>query len=75
MWDWLVIQAQTASPFVAVFCLATTAGSVKVCAILWKQLLFERTEHRKAEKDSTAASNRVAGAMEKLAAKWERART
>lgn len=75
MWAWLVDQAQGAGGFVAVFSLLVAGGSVKVCHILWKQLLSERSEHRKAETASTAAINRVAGAMEKMAAKWERART
>lgn len=66
--DWLLAQAQQAGPFVAFFCLTVSGGGVWVVRILWKQLLFERSEHRKAEEAFTVAAVRMATGMEKLAA-------
>lgn len=65
--DWLLAQSQQASPFVAFFCLTVLGGGVLVVRILWKQLLFERAEHRKAEGAFTVAAVRTAAAVEKLA--------
>lgn len=61
--DWLVEQAQGAGGFIATFCLVVLGSA---CVILWKQLLFERAEHRKAEQSFTAAAREVAVSHEKL---------
>lgn len=67
MGAWLLAQAQAAGPFVAVFCLG-------VAVILWKQLLFERKEHRTAEQNFTVAATKMAVSVGKLAAAVERPR-
>ncbi len=72
--DWLIAQAQSASPIVAFSCVLAFGGGLKVIQILWRQLLFERVEHRKAEADFTSAAVRTAVAVEKLAASVERPR-
>jgi hypothetical protein len=59
--DWLLQQAQTASPFVAMFCL------VGLYAVI-RQMQSERQDHREAEKAFTDASMANALAHEKQAA-------
>ena len=36
MWDWLTSQAQTASPFIATFCLLLLTGSARVIQQLYR---------------------------------------
>lgn len=60
MWDF----AQNASPPFAVF-------SIGIAVIVWRQLLFERSEHRKAEKDFTGAATKLAVAVQALASAVE----
>jgi hypothetical protein len=61
--EWLTQQAQGAGGFIATFCLVVLGGA---CVILWKQLLFERSEHRRAEQSFTQATREVAVSHEKL---------
>lgn len=58
--DWLTQQAQSAGPFVAVFCLLAVGALCKVIMVLWDQLKFEREEHRKAEVMFATASKEIA---------------
>lgn len=64
--DWLAEEAQRAGPFIAVFMFVVGGFVIK---ILWDQLLFERKEHRTAEKEFTAAAVRMAKAIERVAAR------
>lgn len=65
--DWLTTQAQQASPFIATFCLLALGVVGGIARMIWKQLLFERAEHRTAERDSADAHRASAKAMERLA--------
>lgn len=65
--DWLLAQAQGASPFVASFCLLSLGCTVAVIKVLWKQINFERAEHRRSEEATTGAINKVATSLESLA--------
>lgn len=64
---WLWGVAQVASPPFAVFCIG-------VAWICWKQLLFERQEHRTAERGFTEASTKTALALNRLAMTIDRPR-
>lgn len=64
--DWLTQQAQSASPFIASFCLLVVLALIKVVFILWDQLKFEREEHRKAEVGFAEASREIAVSHEQL---------
>jgi len=60
MAEWLLTQAQSASPFVAVFCLG-------VCWLLWRHILFINSEHRKAETTFATSMLEMAKSVQKLA--------
>lgn len=59
--DWLLQQAQTASPFIATFCLLALVVTLR-------QMKSERDVHREAERAFTEASMANALANEKQAA-------
>lgn len=59
--DWLLQQANTASPFIATFCLLALI-------VVVRQMQSERSEHRKAEQAFTETNLANAVAMEKQAA-------
>lgn len=59
--DWLLQQAQTASPFIATFCLMALVAVIR-------QMQNERRDHRNAEQAFTEASMANALAHEKQAA-------
>jgi hypothetical protein len=62
--EWLLTQAQTAGPFVAVFCLG-------VAAILWRQHIKDQRTIASMGSSMTRALTASARAMEKLAGKIE----
>lgn len=72
--EWLTTQAQQASPFIATFCLLAMGGVGAIGRMIWKQLLFERAEHRAAEKSFTDSAMAMAKATERLAAAVDRPR-
>ena len=65
MWDWLLAQAQQASPFIAVFCLLMLAGAGIVIRILYKQHLTDADALRVLASESTIALVRVARVLER----------
>lgn len=58
--EWLTQQAQSASPFIASFCLIALGVVIKVALVLWNQLKFEREQHREAEVSFAEASKDMA---------------
>ncbi len=72
--EWLQTQAQQASPFIATFCLFALSIFGVVLRMVWKQLLFERAEHRTSEKAFTDSALLMAKAMERLAVTVDRPR-
>ncbi len=62
--DWLLTQAQTAGPFVAVFCLG-------VAGLLWRQHLRDLRTIASMGSSMNRALTASARAMEKLAGKIE----
>lgn len=66
--DWLLSQAQTASPFVAVFCLGA-------CGVLWHTHIKDQRTILSMASSMTRALLASARAMEKLAAEQRRGRT
>lgn len=65
--EWLLQQAQQASPFIATFCLVAFLGACKVAKVLWDQLMFERDEHRKAELAQAEVAKEIAVSHEAMA--------
>ena len=65
MWDWLGAQAQTASPFVAVFCLFMLGGAGLVISKLWRQHLDDHLAIVAISKANTEANSAVAIAIER----------
>lgn len=71
MWEWLQQQAQSASPFIATFCLLATAASWYCTRLVFKQMMYERGEHRISEKESTLAMHEVGQSLQRFAASQE----
>ncbi len=65
MWEWLGTQAQTASPFVAVFCLFVMAVLARAITKLWDRHLKDQETIATISQASSAASNAVALALER----------
>lgn len=65
MWDWLGTQAQSASPFVAVFCLVAVGVLVGVIRKLWIQHIEDHEAIMSISKASNEANSAVALAIEK----------
>lgn len=64
--EWLLSQAQTASPFVAFFCLGA-------CSLLWRQHIKDQRTIASITLSVTRAMIASARAMEKLSAEQRRA--
>ena len=60
MWDWLGTQAQSASPFVAVFCLMMLGVCGAVITKLWRQHLDDHQALLTVSRSSTEANTAVA---------------
>ena len=65
MWEWLGTQAQTASPFVSVFCLVIVGALARVISKLWERHLRDQETIATISQASSAASNAVALALER----------
>lgn len=65
MWEWLGTQAQTASPFVAVFCLIVVGALSSVVAKLWNRHIKDQEIIVSISKSSSDANNAVALALER----------
>ena len=65
MWDWLGTQAQSASPFVAVFCLLMLGICGTVIRKLWQQHLSDHQALLAVSRASTEANTAVALAIER----------
>lgn len=67
--DWLIEQAKTASPFVAVFCLVFSGLGFRV---LWKQHQMDLTEIKGLNSAYTKAMTATARALERIASSAEK---
>lgn len=69
--DWLLVQAQTAGPFVAVFCMVVLS---LVAGVLWRQHLRDQATILSMTESITRAMVASARAQERLAASIRRGR-
>lgn len=67
--EWLLAQAQTASPFVAVFCLVVSGLGFRV---LWKQHQLDLKEIKGLNSAYTKAMTATARALERIASSAEK---
>lgn len=65
VWEWLGTQAQTASPFVAVFCLLMLAICGGVIGKLWKQHVADHETLLTVSQSAIQANTAVALAIER----------
>lgn len=65
MWEWLGVQAQSASPFVAVFCMMMLGVCGAIITNLWKQHIEDHQALLTVSRASTEANNAVALAIER----------
>ena len=68
MFDWLTLQAQNASPFIAVFCLAMLAIAARVIKLLWQRHLDDTATILAVSNASIQANNAMAAAIERSTA-------
>ena len=68
MWEWLGVQAQNASPFVAVFCLMMLGIAGTIINKLWKRHITDHEALLTISNSSIQANNAVAMAIERSTA-------
>ena len=70
--EWLLAQAQSASPFIATFCMVMLGLAARVLWVLWRQHLLDVKEIKGLNGAYTKAMTASARALERIAASAER---